>query len=199
MARRKWTVADLDAMTFPRQGDLFAWAGAYRDERARLLRLWLFHVDTGACRDPERPLSDRGWLAWSDRKEREEARRKQDLHARALAVAARASMYADIPSWETLRWLVYERDGGICRVCGQPIEPEHYECGHLQDRVAGGLDIPENLIAMCNVCNRLKPVHDTREEALAWCDSRPKEAGWWLRPSCSAGPTAAARRWPPIE
>lgn len=66
------------------------------------------------------------------------------------------------------RLLVWERDGPICQVCREEIDMDYYECGHKIDRVCGGSDDPENLVVMCNLCNRLKPLTDTLEEYEAW-------------------------------
>ncbi|UYN89867.1 MAG: HNH endonuclease [Anaerolineales bacterium] len=75
-------------------------------------------------------------------------------------------------SWASLRRTVFERDGGRCQVCKKPLEwGGNYECGHMVDRVAGGKDEAENLVAMCYFCNRTKPVHDTREDYQAWASS----------------------------
>ena len=71
-------------------------------------------------------------------------------------------------SWRALRIFVWDRDGGVCQVCGDCIPIDHYECGHKIDRVAGGKDIADNLAVMCTMCNRLKPVHDTIEQYNTW-------------------------------
>jgi 5-methylcytosine-specific restriction endonuclease McrA len=76
-----------------------------------------------------------------------------------------------LPSWEVIRRLIYDRDGGVCWACGVPTAWEHFELGHLVDRCAGGLDIPENLAVMCILCNRIaKPVHLTLADAERWRD-----------------------------
>lgn len=72
-------------------------------------------------------------------------------------------------SWAKLRKAVFARDGGICKVCGREVVwGKNYECGHIVDRCAGGKDEMENLVSQCYICNRTKPVHDTREEYEAW-------------------------------
>ena len=81
------------------------------------------------------------------------------------------------PNWRTLKRLVYERDDGICWVCGQWVPPAFYELGHLVDRVAGGPDTADNVVVMCIRCNRVvKPVFDTLEEAIAWKATDPFKA-----------------------
>lgn len=77
--------------------------------------------------------------------------------------------------WRATRANVYERDGARCHVCGTDVVWDNYECGHIVDRVAGGTDRPSNLVCMCIRCNRLKPVHDTRDAYIAWVDG-----GGWL-------------------
>lgn len=74
-------------------------------------------------------------------------------------------------SWTKIRKLVYERDKGLCYICKTFVEWQFYECGHIVDRVCGGSDLPENLVTMCNVCNRgVKPLHKTRKEFDEWMD-----------------------------
>lgn len=88
-------------------------------------------------------------------------------------------------AWPEIRSRIFDRDCGVCHVCGQEIDREYYECGHIVDRAAGGSDRDHNLVAMCNVCNRAKPIHETREEYLAWVRDYvpPWKRSWeeWFR------------------
>jgi hypothetical protein len=77
--------------------------------------------------------------------------------------------------WRATRRQVYERDRGICHVCGRDVAWDAYECGHIIDRVCGGTDRPSNLVTMHALCNQLKPLHETRAEYLAWV-----EGGAWM-------------------
>jgi hypothetical protein len=52
-----------------------------------------------------------------------------------------------------------------CVTCGTT---DYLESGHLIDRAAGGSNTPDNRVPMCALCNRIKPGHQTRREALAW-------------------------------
>lgn len=70
--------------------------------------------------------------------------------------------------WRRLRKQVWERDRGICQVCGLQVEPQYYELGHKVDRCCGGDDVVDNLCVMCNVCNRHKPPHHTLAEYEQW-------------------------------
>lgn len=73
--------------------------------------------------------------------------------------------------WKQIRREVYDRDRGICQVCGDFVEWEYYECGHIIDVLRGGSDRKSNLLCMCNVCNRRKPIHNTRREFWDWVRS----------------------------
>lgn len=77
-------------------------------------------------------------------------------------------------TWNKIRKRIWNRDRPRCQVCKKRILPEFYECGHIVDRVRGGSDLDDNLVAMCITCNRLKPCHNTREEYDAWVAS-----GFW--------------------
>ena len=86
-------------------------------------------------------------------------------------------MYGSLPpreqrktdeSWGRIRLRIWDRDNGVCQVCGERIRFEHYECGHIVDRVCGGSDLDDNLVVMCSSCNRWKPCHETRQEYDAW-------------------------------
>lgn len=61
-----------------------------------------------------------------------------------------------------LRALVLDRNGFTCQMCGAVAgEPHPYEIdrktrlhiGHIVDKSQGGEDVPENLRALCSVCN----------------------------------------------
>ena len=44
---------------------------------------------------------------------------------------------------------VYERDNGLCIICGKPGQPN----SHYIKRSKGGLGIPENIVTMCINCH----------------------------------------------
>jgi 5-methylcytosine-specific restriction endonuclease McrA len=79
-------------------------------------------------------------------------------------------------SWLRLRRAVYRRDRGRCRVCLSRVG-RLWDAGHLVDRISGGADTEANLVLMCQACNRTrKPIHRTREEALAWLHDQQERA-----------------------
>lgn len=72
-------------------------------------------------------------------------------------------------SWDKITVRIWERDKGVCQVCLEPLIWEHYNCGHIVDRVFGGSDLDDNLVVMCNLCNQIiKPLHKTRAEYDSW-------------------------------
>lgn len=95
--------------------------------------------------------------------------------------------------WRALRYLIYERDQGICAVCHTFVSLDRYECGHIVDRCAGGADVAENLVVMCYACNRFKPVHETADAFWAWV-----RAGGWrgdFLPTLAAIHERKTARW----
>lgn len=79
-------------------------------------------------------------------------------------------------SWRRLRRAVYARDRGRCQVCLSRVG-RIWDAGHLVDRCVGGIDCLENLVLMCQRCNRsLKPIHRTLDEAQAWLAERQRRA-----------------------
>jgi hypothetical protein len=64
---------------------------------------------------------------------------------------------------------LYERDGGKCAYCGQPVPPDEATRDHVVPRCRGGQDTWENLVLACRRCNHVK------------ADRTPEEAGMILR------------------
>jgi hypothetical protein len=174
---RGWTVKRLAALRETRQLDLFVWGDAYAIAERGLIRA-LIDQSVDDLRRPTLPSVDAGRAAWDrygwewdayERRQDERARAWEGIAAQALAAAERGVLEHQWPGWGTLRWLVYERDGGICFVCDRPVPFEFFELGHLQDRTMGGSDRPDNVVVMCGTCNRLrKPLHETTEDAREW-------------------------------
>lgn len=71
-------------------------------------------------------------------------------------------------AWVRIRGRIFGRDQGRCHACGTELTWSNYELGHKVDRVAGGSDEDDNLVVMCAACNRMKPVHETPAEFVAW-------------------------------
>lgn len=51
---------------------------------------------------------------------------------------------------------VYEKQGGICKICGQHFEIEQMEADHITPWVEGGRTIAANCQMLCRDCNRRK-------------------------------------------
>lgn len=85
-------------------------------------------------------------------------------------IARKARTLAQGRRWSWLRGEVWERDKGVCQVCGDDLteQDRFYECGHIVDRAIGGKDELSNLLVMCILCNRLKPFHYTVEQFEEW-------------------------------
>jgi hypothetical protein len=80
-------------------------------------------------------------------------------------------------SWYRIRKRIYNKYNGICQVCHTWIPIREYECGHIVDRVCGGSDLDENLLCMCVLCNRLKPLHESLADFFNWVNRLRRFAG----------------------
>lgn len=56
--------------------------------------------------------------------------------------------------WQTIRAAVFERDGHVCRYCGEMADPA--ECDHVTPVALGGGHGMDNLVTACVPCNRSK-------------------------------------------
>lgn len=69
--------------------------------------------------------------------------------------------------WQRVRWFVYDRDGGLCRICGRPGIDTH----HLSYKY--GFFNPDTIILVCRPCHQIwqgdDPDHLSPDHAL-----RPK-------------------------
>ena len=64
---------------------------------------------------------------------------------------------------------IWDRDQGICWVCGQWFPEESCRKGHIVERYVGGFMVPENLANMCEYCNiYIKPTHFCLKDAYEW-------------------------------
>ncbi|MEM4713839.1 MAG: HNH endonuclease [Candidatus Bathyarchaeia archaeon] len=53
-----------------------------------------------------------------------------------------------------LKKMVYERDRGICQICGKRVDPFNFEIGHNRAHVKGGKLTLRNAILLCPTCNK---------------------------------------------
>lgn len=63
------------------------------------------------------------------------------------------------------RRTIWERDGGICGICGEPVPWADTDIDHIRARKILGGDEPENLQTAHPLCNRRKAAQDKIEAA----------------------------------
>lgn len=69
----------------------------------------------------------------------------------AMGAQPRRSARGTVP--EDVKHLVWQRDGGACRLCGATVE---LQFDHVIPVSFGGASTPENLQVLCGPCNRRK-------------------------------------------
>lgn len=57
---------------------------------------------------------------------------------------------------KTTRDIVYENGGGVCAICGRPIDRDSFTIDHIVPLCRGGKNELSNLQIACSDCNRLK-------------------------------------------
>jgi hypothetical protein len=174
MMRRVWVPQETDNEQH-RQLDLFIWGDALAGAQERAKRLFMQMISDGAFEIPSVTELRATGVPFMEAVRQHEsaiaqmkARRRWILEDEPYRHAADAALKGTILSWDQTRQLIWERDGRVCQVCGDSITWQQYECGHIIDRCVGGSDRPSNLVCMCIVCNRLKPLTETRAEYMAW-------------------------------
>jgi hypothetical protein len=45
---------------------------------------------------------------------------------------------------------VWERQGGVCAICGEPLDESAYEAHHMRRVKDGGSDAAENMVLLCD-------------------------------------------------
>ena len=69
-----------------------------------------------------------------------------------------------LESWSVIRRRIYERDRGVCQICGRQTRIDgDYECGHIIDRYVGGSDRDDNLLWSCAALATVSSRSTTRE------------------------------------
>jgi 5-methylcytosine-specific restriction endonuclease McrA len=88
----------------------------------------------------------------AERKARLVANPEQNLLHGRLYRARKAGVESDGHS----RLEVFERDGGVCQMCGVVLDPENWHQDHIIPISAGGPDTLDNVQASCPPCNHRK-------------------------------------------
>src|SRR5215813_7123512 len=60
--------------------------------------------------------------------------------------------------WQTLRQIVWERDGGQCVRCRVPVTFEQFHCDHIRSGKLGNNSL-KNLRSLCKRCHILRADH----------------------------------------
>lgn len=69
--------------------------------------------------------------------------------------------------WRPLRQWVYERDGGKCQYCGNPVELFECHIHHVLELSQNGTNHPSNLKTLCIPCHKDRhPFMKTQLERL---------------------------------
>jgi len=79
----------------------------------------------------------------------------QAMQAGRECLAGWAYQRGEQYGWENVKMYIRARDGYRCRYCGAVMPPD-LEVDHVVPRNRGGSDRPDNLVAACHECNRLK-------------------------------------------
>jgi 5-methylcytosine-specific restriction endonuclease McrA len=174
MMRRVWVPPETDDEQH-RQLDSFIYGDALAAAQERAKRVFMQMISDGAFEIPSVTELRATGVPFMEAVRQHEsaiaqmkARRRWILKDEPYRHAADAALKGTILSWDQTRQLIWERDGRVCQVCGDSIAWQQYECGHIIDRCVGGSDRLSNLVCMCILCNRLKPITKTRAEYLAW-------------------------------
>lgn len=131
------------------------------------LRAWIEHL-----RDPDKWLTrffdrpDFGSLDWragyssrrhefvTKRAWEPAAERQRPHYVRKRAKdAQRRELEREQRTGTIDRAAIYERDKGLCGICGKPVPTEDFELDHVVPLSLGGAHGPENLRAVHDVCN----------------------------------------------
>lgn len=69
--------------------------------------------------------------------------------------------------WHPLKQWVYQRDGGVCQYCEQPVEYEKSDCHHILEIAEHGSNHPSNLKTLCRKCHKNRhPFMKSKHEKL---------------------------------
>lgn len=72
--------------------------------------------------------------------------------------------------WERVRRVIYERDGGICMKCGEPVSRDDFHVDHIIPISAGGSEWDvSNLELSCPACNLKKGAKIEERIFYAYC------------------------------
>jgi len=89
-----------------------------------------------------------------------------------------------IPNWlyqkgplydeENIKAYVRKRDDYTCQYCGQDLHGKRCEVDHIKPKSRGGTDVPDNMVASCEDCNKSKD-NLTLDEWVKLLEAHPTE------------------------
>jgi 5-methylcytosine-specific restriction endonuclease McrA len=68
------------------------------------------------------------------------------------------------PAYRKARALRFERAGGRCELCRQPLQPGHWHAHHVLPLRMGGNNAVANLRVLCERCHNLVTLQDRRAQ-----------------------------------
>lgn len=114
------------------------------------------------CRFPGAPEALNDALIECGFIERDDKRLIVCKDSRELFAGSPRKMDIADAEWQTLREIVFARDGAACRYCGSA---DYLECDHVIPLSRGGRSRLDNLVTACRACNRSKGAKTPEEWA----------------------------------
>lgn len=100
------------------------------------------------------PLFENAIIVDQDWRPQENVKHFTDEQLAILGVADNRIKRVKIGS--NIRQQVYEKGGGVCAICGRPVNYEQFTIDHIVPIARGGTNEISNFQIACNVCNKLK-------------------------------------------
>ena len=128
-------------------------ADKYKLEERRVYFESTGHFPRPVLLDSNNHIID-GYTSYAVAKERTLQKLSVPMTCQFMAIRTRTEFNSSY-SWE-LKKMVYEKSGGICAICGQPLSINNFNIDHWKPINQGGTNEFDNLRATHKSCNRLK-------------------------------------------
>jgi len=128
------------------------------DIKAYRREYWRRDLEGNRARDRER----RG--RYAERKAASLAEWKRENRGRLAELEARRRARQRGNEWEPIdRDAIYQRDGGICYLCTEPVDPTNWHMDHVVPLSKGGPHLATNVAVTHPFCNLSKHDREPRE------------------------------------